>query len=141
MIKRIQHSRILEWAFLRFAVVGGMGLIVDIVVLYLLLAGGAGFYWGRVCSFLTAATATWVINRHWTFEAHQSTYSIWQEWLYYIGLMLFGGVFNYMAYVLCLRWIDWMQDWIFVAVTIGSLAGMGVNFISARYVVFRHRKK
>src|SRR6185437_12886929 len=55
--------------FLRFALAGVVGFVVDAAVLYALLALGLGYYLGRVFSFLAAAFTTWQINRRHTFAA------------------------------------------------------------------------
>lgn len=124
--------------FLSFAVVGVIGLVVDVVVLYL-LAPLLGWYFARVLSFLAAATTTWALNRRYTFAARVSTEgSVWREYLGYLVSMLAGAVLNYGAYVLTLHWVEgrWAAA---LGVAVGSIAGMGANFLSARYLVFRSR--
>jgi putative flippase GtrA len=124
--------------FLSFAVVGVVGLVVDVAVLYL-LAPWLGWYVARVLSFLAAATTTWVLNRRYTFASRiGESGSMWGEYLGYLVTMLGGAVLNYGAYVLTLHWVEgrWAAA---LGVAIGSLAGMGANFLSARYLVFRAR--
>ena len=52
--------------------------------------------------------------------------------------MLGGAVVNYGAYVLVLHWVTgaWAPA---AGVALGSCAGLVVNFLSARYLVFRAR--
>ncbi|RQO39865.1 GtrA family protein [Variovorax sp. KBW07] len=122
--------------FLSFAVVGVIGLVVDVVVLYL-LAPLLGWYVARVVSFLAAATTTWAFNRRYTFAARVSAEgSIWREYFSYLATMAGGAVLNYGAYVLTLHWVEgrWAAA---LGVALGSLAGMGANYLSARYLVFR----
>ena len=52
--------------FLSFAVVGTIGFVVDLGVLYV-VAPTLGWYGGRVLSFLAAASVTWALNRRFTF--------------------------------------------------------------------------
>lgn len=123
--------------FLSFAVVGAAGFVVDVVVLYL-LAPLLGWYGARVLSFLAAATATWALNRRYTFSARRANGSVLREYLGYLVTMLGGAVVNYGAYVLVLHWAT--GPWAPAAgVALGSCAGLGVNFLSARYLVFRAR--
>ncbi|MGJ7568677.1 GtrA family protein [Variovorax sp. GB1R11] len=126
--------------FLSFAVGGVIGLVVDVVVLYL-LAPLLGWYGARVVSFLAAATTTWVFNRRYTFAASASAggVSLWREYLAYLATMAGGAVLNYGAYVLVLHWVEgrWAAA---LGVAVGSLAGMSVNFLSARYLVFRSHR-
>lgn len=127
---------------LRFAVAGVAGLAVDVLVLYLALALGTGFHAGRVLSFLSAVWVTWQINRRYTFDAAAD--SAWRQWWRYIGAMAFGGAVNYgvSAAVIAL-----MTGWPaaapllpaapLLAVCCGTLAGLVLNFLSAKFLVFQ----
>jgi putative flippase GtrA len=120
---------------LRFAIAGVAGLVVDVVVLYLAMALGSGFYLGRAVSFLAAVWTTWRINRRYTF--HPAGDSVWREWWRYLSAMLGGGAVNYLASSAA---IMLLPHWGFtpaLAVAIGSLAGMSINFISAKLLVFQ----
>ena len=121
--------------FLAFAIVGAAGFVVDVAVLYL-AAPVLGWYGARVLSFLAAATATWALNRRYTFSGRRSDASVLREYLGYLVTMLGGAVVNYGAYVLVLHWAS--GPWAPAAgVALGSCAGLAVNFLSARYLVFR----
>ncbi|MFM9927536.1 GtrA family protein [Variovorax sp. H27-G14] len=121
--------------FLSFAVVGVAGLVVDVVVLYL-LAPLLGWYVARGLSFLAAATATWALNRRYTFAERRSDVPVLREYLGYLVTMLGGAAVNYSAYVLVLHWVTgaWAPA---AGVALGSCAGLALNFLSARYLVFR----
>jgi putative flippase GtrA len=123
--------------FLSFAVVGAIGFVVDVAVLYL-AAPLLGWYGARVLSFVAAATATWLLNRRYTFSGRRSDVSLPREYLGYMATMLGGAVVNYGAYVLVLHWLagPWAPA---AGVALGSCAGLVVNFVSARYLVFRSR--
>jgi putative flippase GtrA len=120
--------------FLRFGLVGIAGLFVDTGVLWLARLGGMGNYDGRVVSFIAAATATYLLNRAFTFRHAGGGL---RQWLVYLALMVVGFTFNYGAYVLCLALVPALRDFPYPAVAVGAVAGMGVNFLSARYLVFR----
>ena len=121
--------------FLAFAIVGAAGFVVDVAVLYL-AAPLLGWYGARVLSFLAAATATWALNRRYTFRGRRSDDSVLREYLGYLATMLGGALVNYGAYVLVLHWAT--GPWAPAAgVALGSCAGLVVNFLSARYRVFR----
>lgn len=121
----------------RFAGAGIAGLVVDAGVLYVALALGLGPYAGRVLSFLCAVWVTWQVNRRYTFAASiAGRQSVWREWWKYLTAMLAGGAVNYAAYSATLQWgpaSAWLPLW---GVAIGSLAGMTVNFTSAKFLVF-----
>jgi putative flippase GtrA len=122
----------------RFAVAGGVGFIVDAAVLYLCLWLGFGYFAGRLVSFLLAVFATWRFNRRYTFQVTGGR-SIWNEWWHYLAAMSLGGVVNfgvYSAAILALPKHVWTP---LLAVGLGSVVAMSVNFLSAKLWVFRHR--
>lgn len=122
----------------RFAFAGVAGLAVDVAVLYLALALGFGPYSGRVLSFLCAVFATWQINRRYTFAAADGAHvSLWREWWLYLTAMLGGGLVNYAAYSAAIAFGPRAPWWPMLAVAAGSLAGMAVNFASAKFFVFK----
>ena len=123
---------------IRFVIAGVVGFVVDAGILYLGLAVGLGYFAGRAVSFLCAVWATWQINRRYTFSSNPSE-SAWVEWWRYLVAMSVGGVVNYCAYsatVLTLKGLPFLP---IVAVAVGSLAGMVVNFATAKMWVFKQR--
>ncbi|XAH22849.1 GtrA family protein [Xylophilus sp. GW821-FHT01B05] len=124
--------------FLIFCVVGTIGFVVDLGVLYG-LAPLLGWYGGRVASFWAAATTTWWFNRRITFAAGAAALrgaGIWREYGRYLATMLGGAALNYLAYAATLHWLPG-HGGAALGVALGSLAGLSVNFLSARYFVFR----
>jgi putative flippase GtrA len=53
---------------LSFSVIGVLGFLVDAGVLYVALFWDLGLYAGRAASSMSAASATWLLNRRHTFE-------------------------------------------------------------------------
>lgn len=122
--------------FLRFGIAGAIGFVVDVAALYLAMAAGAGFYLGRGISFLCAVFATWQVNRNFAFKASGSM-SLWQEWWRYLLAMLGGGVVNYACSAIAVMLLPPGPLAPMLAVAVGSIAGMSVNFISSKLFVFR----
>lgn len=124
--------------FLTFAAVGIAGLGVDISVLYV-TSPVLGWYAARVVSFWAAASTTWALNRRYTFATRSSNTSIWREYTGYLLTMLGGAALNYAAYVAVLHWLDnrWAPA---LGVALGSCAGLTVNYLSARYLVFKGQR-
>lgn len=120
----------------RFAVAGVAGLVADVVVLYVMLALGMGLFGGRAISFLSAVWVTFRLNRRYTFGSHPDQ-SVWGEWWRYLGAMIAGGAVNYAAYSAVVVLFPNLPFLPMVAVAAGSLAGMSVNFASAKFLVFR----
>jgi putative flippase GtrA len=123
---------------LRFVMAGTVGFVVDAGILYLALVLGMGFFFGRAVSFLCAVWTTWRINRRYTFAA-RGEQSVWTEWWRYLTAMSLGGLVNYAAYsvaVLLLRAYPFLPV---IAVAIGSITGLAVNFISTKLWVYKQR--
>lgn len=126
---------------LRFAAAGVAGLAADVLLLYLALALGLGWYFGRALSFLGAVWVTWRLNRRYTFDVAGAA-SSWMEWWRYLLAMAGGGLVNYAVYSAAV-WL--LRDWPLLpalllaplAVAAGSLAGMVLNFASAKFFVFQ----
>ena len=123
----------------RFAGAGVAGLVVDVAVLYLLQGLGVVWWLARAGSFLAAVCATWQINRRYTFQPAGA--SLWQEWWRYLTAMLGGGVLNYAVYsaviLLLPRWLPLPARLLpLCAVGAGSVVGLALNFISAKFFVF-----
>jgi putative flippase GtrA len=128
--------------FLRFGIVGVIGFLVDAGLLHVMLGLGLGPYGGRVISFLAAATATWILNRSFTFrgESPASTHPT-GEWLAYLGLMAIGGAVNYGTYAAAIALSEPVRRHPEIGVALGSIAGMAINFWSAKTLVFERKAK
>jgi len=124
-----------------FGIGGAIGLFVDYGMLRLLVSGFAGDrYTSRLISFLFAATATWIFNRHFTFHGPRR-HSLFGEWLRYVIAMSGGFACNYAAYSALVYFFNLDGNELFFAVAAGSFAGMGVNFVGSRYWVYRHHRQ
>jgi putative flippase GtrA len=121
-----------------FGLVGVAGFIVDAGVLYL-LKSSLGLYYGRVFSFISAVLTTWILNRHLTFSERASGLSLSHEFSRYFGLMLGGGLVNYASYALLVYFVEFVARQPVWGVAAGSCAGMLVNYLTARFLVFRGR--
>ena len=119
-----------------FGVGGFIGFLVDAGVVQLLVSKfDVDPYVGRLFSFLCAATATWLFNRHFTFK-RRGDYGLFGEWSRYIVAMSAGFAINYVAYALAVHYSDFVHAWPSVGVAIGSVPGSAANFLGARQWVF-----
>lgn len=127
--------------FWRFCAAGGVGFLVDATTLYA-SAPFLGWYGARLLSFLTAATVTWWLNWRYTFAPAVSVgrvglpVPIWRQYFRYLLSMLLGGCVNYAVYVATLLWVL-IPGSALLGVALGSGAGLCVNFLSARHLVFQ----
>lgn len=121
-----------------FGVAGTIGFMVDTAVLYA-LQGFMGPFYARILSFLAAVLATWLINRNLAFRGRASSLSRKKEFLSYMILMLAGGLVNYGVYSALVLWLPLVRQYLILGVAAGSLAGMVVNFLTARFLLFSKR--
>jgi len=120
---------------LRFAQVGVAGFLVDWLCLSCFLWLGTGFFIGRALSYLCAATATWAMNRVWTFASTDR--SPLRQWARFLAANAVGGGINYgVSAVLALGLPALIATFPVIAVACGSLSGMIVNFALSRRFVF-----
>ncbi|WP_408312628.1 GtrA family protein [Paraburkholderia aspalathi] len=122
--------------FARFSIAGVIGFAVDAGVLYLALACGLGLFTGRVVSFIAAVWVTWRINRRHTFR-ERAARSAWVEWWRYLLSMLGGASVNYAAYSAVVLTVHGGRLVPLIAVACGSVAGLFVNFFSAKHWAFK----
>ena len=122
--------------FLSFGVIGAVGFVVDVAVLYAALHGLAtGYYLGRLLSYLAAASTTWYLNRHFTFARSEDD-GLLVQWLTFLLVNAFGGLVNYAVYCGVI-YLAPEQIWTpAAAVAAGSISGLALNFISSKKLVF-----
>lgn len=122
--------------FLRFCVVGTVGFAIDAGILQLLVSAmDANPYFARVISFLAAASVTWLLNRRYTFELeHGATRA---EWARYTSFMVFGALVNYGAFAFLITVWEFAHAQPWLGVAVGSIAGLGINFLTSRLLVFQ----
>ncbi len=122
--------------FVRFAVVGAAGFVVDAAALHLAIHElDTGLYLGRVISYLSAATATWALNRRFTFY-EQRDHLLIREWSKFLSANLAGGSINYAVYALLVSASAVVAAWPIIGVAAGSMAGLVVNFFLSKRLVF-----
>jgi putative flippase GtrA len=119
----------------RFALVGGVGFIVDATVLTLLVNGlGYGHYASRAVSFSLAVTVTWLLNRRWVFQAGSPT---GREYSGYFAIQLLGAFINLGVYVLVIELVPALAAIPVVPLAFGSAVSMFSNYLLARRFVYR----
>lgn len=121
--------------FIRFACVGAIGFATDATIIYFLIKAGMHPYPARVMSFAAALTVTWFANRHWTFKASGQA-SAHKRFAAYLGVQLTGGTVNFIIYATVLHFIGVSAEKAVLALFIGALFGVFVNFAGARFLVF-----
>jgi putative flippase GtrA len=123
--------------FIRFALVGVVGFLVDAgVVAILVRLLGVGPYPARACSYLFAVTTTWSLNRQFTFESSSPPFREFLAFLLTNGL---GATINLLVYAVLIAWRGSAGLMPVIGVAVGSLAGLLVNFVFSSKLVFSKR--
>lgn len=122
-----------------FSLAGTVGFLVDVGTLYI-VKEIFGNYWGRIISFFCAVLVTWLINRRHAFSHRVSGMSLFGEFSRYLSVMLGGGIVNYFVYAVLVFAVNAIENQPIWGVAVGSIAGMYVNYISAKHFVFTHTK-
>lgn len=121
----------------RFGLVGLAGFAVDSAALYLALGIGLGLLGGRLFSYLVAATVTWYLHRNLTFKV--AARPNLREWLRFLATNALGGAINIAGYSVLVLSAEFFRRYPVVAVGIGAIGGMVVNYLLSSRVVFRDR--
>ena len=121
--------------FLRFGAVGLVGLLVDTATVYG-LRHALGLYGAGMVAYVVAATGNWLLNRMWTFRG-QGSGPAHRQWAMFMIANLGGFVLNRGTYAVLVTFVAAAAGQPVIATSAGSIAGMFVNFILSRRLVFR----
>jgi putative flippase GtrA len=131
-----RFRRVHEIRFLRFALVGTGGFVVNWIALYLALhLGHLDKYSGWFVAFFVAVTFTWWGNRSLTFRDRAASRGLAREWLaFFVGNSL-GAAANFAVYFLFVTFAAPPLSDPLVAIVAGTLVGLVFNFtVSARFI-------
>jgi putative flippase GtrA len=126
--------------FLRFALVGTAGFVVNEAALWCALhLLRLDAYSGGVVSFLVAVTFTWWGNRTLTFRerAARGPRGMSREWLTFVMANGLGFLVNYGIYAGLHAFAPAPLNNPYLALACGTLAGLAFNFTLSTRVVFR----
>jgi len=119
--------------FLLFAIVGGVGFLIDAGVLSLLLwATPLGPFFGRLVSIACALAVTWLCNRTLTFGP--SDRGALHEGARYGGVGIASSILNYLVYSGVLLAVPATPP--LAALVIASLAAMIFSYLGYSRLVF-----
>jgi putative flippase GtrA len=121
----------------RFGLVGGLGFVIDSGVLYLCLYyTHIGYYSGRLISYLCASSVAWYLHRIYTFKL-RCTKGKKSQLMNFVVFNSFGGVANYLIYALLIANYALFREFPVIAVGVGALVGMFINYYLSKKMVFR----
>ena len=122
--------------FIRYCLVGVVGFVIDAGILQALVSiMHTNPYAARIASFLCAANSTWLMNRCYTFKVQNKPSH--KEWLCYVGSMILGALVNYSAFAICITFWIFAHTHLWLAVAIGSIAGLGINFTTSKLIFLK----
>jgi putative flippase GtrA len=124
--------------FLRFCLVGLFGFAIDGGLLYLLVDNGSDPYLARAITFPIAVSATWYLNRHWAFGIRSNVPGKGRDYRRYLLVQTVGALGNYLVYALLLVVLGLTARDALIALAVGALAGLAINYTGSRWWVFSY---
>lgn len=125
---------------LKFLTVGGVGFVVEAVILTSLTMLASWSPWqARIPSFISAVVITWALNRRHTFRGrglqHRSV-----EALCYTAIQIGGALINLAIFGTCLAVLPQLAHIPVIPLAIGATGGFVFNFVlSSKWLYSRLR--
>jgi putative flippase GtrA len=121
----------------KFSCVGAAGFIVDAGVFQGLVSLAAlSPYAAKILSYVAAATATWWLNRAYTFtDAERADPA--SQWARFLAANAVGALVNYAVFAAVLAVVPLAAQVPLIAVAAGALAGLAFNFTLSEKFIFR----
>jgi putative flippase GtrA len=134
MLNRLVNM--LPKGFASFVLVGGIGFLVDALVLqFVIYYGGLNPYTARFTTFPIPIFVTWLLNRRFTFR-ESNTRNKAREYSSYFLVQVCGLAFNFSVFSLAVYSSPLMMRYTVLAQVLGSLAAMLFNFYAAKRFTF-----
>jgi putative flippase GtrA len=115
----------------RFLLVGGAAFVLGSAILKLLIELGVSPYLAQIPVFAAAVTFTWALNRRYTFDA--ASKPTFREYFAYLVVSSGGLGTNVFFYTVSVA----LGCPPLLALAIGTICGMTVNFLGYDRMVFR----
>lgn len=126
----------MQLSFLRFLIVGGMGLTSDIISLYN-LRHFIPLIWAKVFSYMIALIVTWLLNRRFTFQTQRSIRV--SECTRYACIYLSTGVLHVGIFAFLVHHSHHFYRHPIWAVLITAFVIAFINFFLLRLLVYNKR--
>jgi putative flippase GtrA len=131
-------ERLFRSKFLRFALIGTLGFLVNEAALYLCLRlSHLNKDQGWFPAFLVAVTFTWWGNRTITFHEHAADKGLLGEWAAFVLANSVGALANAAVYFSLVHFAPPPVSNPQLALAAGALTGMLFNFAASQRYVFR----
>lgn len=135
-IKRLSDYKFGNYSFLvQFSFVGATGLVIDVSLVTLFHLLDFPLWLSFMLAIWIAMSCNFVLNRFITFDHGKAGWWV-KEYVQFVGACSLGAVINYMARMGCVSFFPQFAEAPQVPALIGSIFGLGSNFLFSRYVVF-----
>ena len=130
----------LIFEFLKFGVTGGLGTITNLLIFYFLVdVNNLPEIPISVLCFVVAGTQNYLLNHLWTFKKYtDKTRVSFAKWFGFLFGSLFGLAVNILVMKLIIN--TFVLPYKFIAQACGIAAGMIINFIVSKFIIFRNAK-
>jgi len=123
-----------------FAVIGGIGFLVDGGILTILHSiYDLELLPARIASFSAAVTVTWFLNRQRTFAGSKDTKLV-NEWGRYAAVNSVGSILNMAIFFWLVARYELLARIPLVPLGIAASIALIFNFLASKYLVFRHQQ-
>ncbi|MHB8562725.1 MAG: GtrA family protein [Acidiferrobacteraceae bacterium] len=123
----------------RFGAIGGIGFVIDGGILTALHSvWGVGLIPARLVSFSVAVTATWALNRRYTFAARQDP-RVFSEWRRYAAVNGVGGLLNLGIFFALIARFPRLAATPLLPLALAASVALLFNFVASRQIAFRGR--
>lgn len=129
-------KKLLKYKFIRFAFVGGLGSVTNLLIFYI-LADVLSFNYilVSICAFIIAVTQNYFLNHRWTFrDITLKTKPSMKSYLKFILVSLGGLGVKLTVLILILRFFKLPLK--VIAEGLGIIAGMMINYFGSKLYVF-----
>ncbi|GHV36277.1 hypothetical protein AGMMS50268_29470 [Spirochaetia bacterium] len=123
--------------FVKFAITGGLGTVTNLAIFFVCVdkLSLSEIPVSIIC-FLIAGTQNYIINHKWSFVQNMAYKKLSiKTWAMFIGASLLGLAVNIIVLKIVLS--HFIFPFKFIAQGCGILAGMAINFIVSKLVIFR----
>ena len=126
--------------FVSFGFIGTIGFLVDATVLIICNSVfELNLLVSRLISFGIAVTATWYLNRVFTFK-EQRRPNLAKEWSQYVMFNGIGALANLAIFMWLVLNYQYFADNPILPLAIASVIAMFINFLASKFIVFNQDK-
>lgn len=123
-----------------FAVIGGIGFVVDGGILTILNSlYGVNLLPARLVSFSAAVTTTWFLNRQRTFADSKDKKPV-SEWGRYTAVNSIGSILNMGIFFWLIALYEALARVPLIPLGIAASVALVFNFLASKYIVFRRQR-